>query len=279
MSKILIIDDEEEWREHILYKPLARLNCEIKTASNHHSALGLIDRYEFDLAIVNVRLDLEIKAHMITSRWTELLDAIDRKNAKIIVVTSKAFPLPLELTDLMRIAIRDFRVVDFLFKEGFNTSEYQHAVQSVIKIDYNKSSNGLAQQNENAPQSPLSLSFAHRKQLQQLLADLPGWKLGQEQEKYGLLLVSGLPENYISKISLSGAPQITSAITISALGKVGYLVDIPEFTGLGLLVKFLYENATNHEDKSFCARTLLEYNMTTEPIFRQELRHYLENSH
>lgn len=275
MSQILIIDDEEEWCERILYKPLVRLNYEVKTAKSHDNALQLIEQHEFDLVVTNVRLDMAIKKHMITPRWTELLDAIERKSTKMIIVTSQAFPPPLQLKDLMRIAFRDFRVVDFLFKEGFNTREYEQAVQSVVKIDNKKSSNALVQQNENTPQSPLPLSFAHRKRLQQLLADLPGWKLGQHQDRYGLLLFIGLPDNYITDLSLDGSPEIVAAITITALGKVGYTVDIPEYTGLGLLVRHLYENTPDLETKVLYARMLIDYNMTTESNCLADINHYL----
>ncbi len=132
MPKILIVDDEHDWRED-LKLPLQPLGYEIKTAGKRTDAFDLIAREVFDLVVLNIRLDFEPQESRITSQWTVLLDSIRQRQTDVIIVTSEAFPSSIALHRLQRIAFKDYGVSDFFIKEEFNVREYREIVREVME--------------------------------------------------------------------------------------------------------------------------------------------------
>ena len=132
MPRILIIDDESDWREDLKI-PLQPLGYEIRTASCRAEAFECLEHERFDVVVLNIRLDFEIQDSRITSQWTVLLDAIRQKQTDVIIVTSEAYPSSIALHRLQRMAFKDYGVSDFFIKEEFNVREYRNIVQETIE--------------------------------------------------------------------------------------------------------------------------------------------------
>jgi CheY-like chemotaxis protein len=130
--KVLIIDDDPDWREGSLKTPLLPLNYEVTAIENRAQALEQVRNQAFDLAILNIRLTYEEDEAKVISEWAGLLDLIKQREAEAIIVTSRSFPAHIQVDRLLRMAFKDFSVSDFMIKEDFNPIEYQETVQKTI---------------------------------------------------------------------------------------------------------------------------------------------------
>jgi CheY-like chemotaxis protein len=252
MPEILIIDDDPDWCEGSLRTPLLPLEYQITTERDRSQAFRLVRKIAFDLVILNVRLDFQIRDDKITSQWTELLDLIRQRGTEVIVVTSQSFPTHIQLHTLLRMAFKDFDVTDFLIKEEFNAKEYREIVRETIE----------RRRPEIQRQNPLSLH--DREELIRRLANEPIWKTGQYLERMGLLLATGLPGTYVQNLALNGAPSTTAALVISGLEQIGFVEGAPDYRAVGLLVKYLHQNCPEVEGKRFLAQIIIRYHMTTD---------------
>jgi CheY-like chemotaxis protein len=131
--KILIVDDDPTWCEGSLKTPLLNLKCQVSTTQERSQALALMQDETFDIVVLNVRLSFGEDSTHIIPRWAEVLDLINQREAEAIVVASRSFPADIQIDKLVRMAFRDFGVVDFMVKEDFNQIEYLQRIQDAMK--------------------------------------------------------------------------------------------------------------------------------------------------
>lgn len=55
-TQVLIVEDQELWREQFFGEALAELGYVVFTASNKEEALALLKQHQFDLAIIDINL-------------------------------------------------------------------------------------------------------------------------------------------------------------------------------------------------------------------------------
>ncbi len=124
--------------------------------------------------------------------------------------------------------------------------------------------------------STRSLSPDDRDNLIKELANIPEWKDGQHRDRISVLLAAGLPELYVRKWMLDGAPDSVAARVINDLEKLGQVTGAPEYTVLGLLVKYLQQICPDIEGKKFLAALAIHYHMTTDQTWVDELNQDLK---
>lgn len=156
MQKVLIIDDDQDWREGNLKTALLPLGCNITTIGEYSEALQRIQQETYDVTVLNIELDPnEQNSVRVTQKWTGLLDLIKQRESEVIVVTSQSPRTSVEPSELVRIAFKDFEVVDYLFKEKFNPKEYRETIQDALSKN-RLDSQGSAPTQSNIVTSPSS---------------------------------------------------------------------------------------------------------------------------
>jgi len=127
MPKILIIDDDREWCKK-LGTPLTDEGLQVTSESNRSEATNLLRSKHFDLVVLNVCLTHEETDDKVIRQWIDLLELIKQQRAKVIIVTSQSFSPNIGLQGLTRTAFRDYKAVDFLTKEDFDSGVYHQDV-------------------------------------------------------------------------------------------------------------------------------------------------------
>lgn len=118
--QVLIVDDESMWCDDLLkYLPQIAKKKTPFLASTHNQALKFIKTEVIDLAILNVVLDMSDKDAIFINKWIEVLDRIKEKNIGVLIISADNYPGRIEQTELMRIAFRQYHVIDFLPKGKF----------------------------------------------------------------------------------------------------------------------------------------------------------------
>lgn len=262
LARILIIDAVEKW-QGLLERPLSGLPCQIAKAKSPEEALDKLKREQFDLAIVDIRIEPDEDVSLSLATGLMLLDDIEKQNVEIVVATHSTAPLPsgMDFVELVILVLTSYKVKDIVIKEKFNPKKYGEKIENIIKIVYPTNS---------------GLKRKDREILQDILANISSWELGQPHQRAGILMAAGIPKDLITDLRLDSSPQIDAAITINVVSRVDYTIEIPEYTGLGLLVKYLYNNHSHDiTNRSFCARLFADYELTKDEAFLKEIRPYL----
>jgi hypothetical protein len=86
---------------------------------------------------------------------------------------------------------------------------------------------------------------------------LPAWD--DERNRRGFLLDVGLPAVLVEGFILDGNGKAQAAMVVNKLlENAGFLLTDPEYTCLGLLLKYLYQHAIEMDGKYFCANIICE---------------------
>lgn len=268
-ARILIIDATEEWRG-ILLRSLSDLECQIDTAKTPEEAITKLENEQFNLVILDIRLETNKKNSYSLAAGLVLLTEIGKKNVDTVVVseTKTSASECMDSVELVISVLTSFNVKDFIIKNKFNPKNYQEKIEKILKI-----------KNPHYRELKYNLPYKDVQLLQTKFANLQSWRLGEPRERAAILIAAGIPENFVDVKDLSSSHIIAATIIINQLNKEGYMMDPPEYTPLGLLVKLLYENSHDVEGQTFCARLLLEHQLTKDEVFLQELRkHFLPTS-
>ena len=107
-GQVLIVEDQALWREQFFGEPLQELGLKVFPASTKEEALALVDKYQFDLAIIDVNLTavtgnidgLIVADHLesskaktpiiIVSGSTEALQALHERRYEVFAEIQKA---------------------------------------------------------------------------------------------------------------------------------------------------------------------------------------------
>jgi DNA-binding NtrC family response regulator len=125
-GSVLIVDDEDGWREEILAFCLREDGYDVQTAKTYDEAIRRIDAYKFDVAIVDLNLS---ESEPVARGWI-LLRKIREQGAdtQVIVISGQ----PVTGDDLER-ALR-YHVFDFIKKgKGFDFDVLLSKVQRAIR--------------------------------------------------------------------------------------------------------------------------------------------------
>lgn len=268
-AKILILDDDEEWCD-ALKKPLISLtdiNTDVWVEKDRLKAQVLILKERFNLIILNVRLEYPIDDLSITQRWIELMYFFKESNSEIMVVTSKNYPPSIELYKLIQMAYSDYEVKGFWIKEDFDPKTYRTVVTNVLqnslrnKVDHLRLVNDRAEQLSFIPNnSGLKLSLSDRQFFVDQLSKRTEWQYNNAHlTRINFLILMGIPTTFTDGLSLEGPYKSTAAMIINKMLQNGdFLVDPEEFTCLGLLMKYLFENCIEANVKLKCANLICE---------------------
>ena len=127
-GKVLIVEDQEMWREHFLKEPLQELNLIIFVASTKEQALALLKQQHFNLAIVDINL----------TDVTGNIDGLDiinylqqtQANTQVIVVSGT----PDSFSTLRQ---HNYQVFSQIQKESFDLESYIVKVQQALVLTSN----------------------------------------------------------------------------------------------------------------------------------------------
>jgi CheY-like chemotaxis protein len=291
--RILIVDDDVEWRRGALSHPLQGLQYEITSIDSREKAFDTLAEEEFDLVILNVRLSFDVPDTKIVSQWAELLDVIRQKDTEALVITSRSFPAIIQLDTLVRIAFKDYRVIDFMMKEDFSPKEYRETVRKTIQQRFmlpesQPVRHAMPQASKapaDAPKQPRTsaykpsefieeatvLTFEDRKRLSAELNRLPDWEWGQVNDRRGILMAAGLRRDLVLRYPLAGTGPSASGIVIDSLQELGHLLDRPGYLALGALADYLLENTPHVQGKAFLAILISAYRLITDTGYQATL--------
>ncbi len=135
MARILIIDNDQQWRMDKLHDALEPLGHEILCESERSQAISLIRSEHLDLAVLNVQLnDREDNHTRIRQDCIEMIDKAVNRGIKVVVVTDGARLCPrredYELTTAVRIDYHG----DVIFKEDFSEIRFREKVANLVKL-------------------------------------------------------------------------------------------------------------------------------------------------
>lgn len=124
---ILIVEDDEEWQE-ILEETVSGLNSTVEIAESSETALALIHSKPFHLIVIDLSL---IKGDATNEDGMSLSGEIFESglfNATTVIMISAYAS-----TKKMRQAFGKYKVVDFIPKEDFTSSEFRELVKQVLE--------------------------------------------------------------------------------------------------------------------------------------------------
>jgi len=121
--RILVVDDQSNW-QRVLEDTLQHEGYEVKTASSRDEALGYLDSFSFQLAVIDVRL---VDRYSFGVQGLKILEAAKRKGCRAIVLTGFA------AVPGLRDSATKMGADCFLEKESdFNVDSFREIVASLI---------------------------------------------------------------------------------------------------------------------------------------------------
>jgi DNA-binding response OmpR family regulator len=125
-GRVLIVEDRVEWRL-TLVAALQRANFDAEAAENTERARQLLDTALYHVLILDIRLDEGDTSNIDGLKLLQELDQRGLTDAiQIIMLSSYG------TKDQMRIAFRDYKVADFVFKQRFNGQAFLEDVRRVF---------------------------------------------------------------------------------------------------------------------------------------------------
>lgn len=279
MKNILVIDDDPDWLNGELTTPLTNLGHRIIAESNRAKALMMVQGGQYDLVVLNLRLEAQLTEARAISKWSEILDRIRDAGIEVVVVTSQAGLIEQNLPRLMRLAFKDYKVADFIIKEEFNPKEYRNIIQDTLNTRKSYSSPDIVDSQVDGNNSDgvthmsssNSLSNEDRQRLVKELLKLPSWSDGGSNGCRSVLRNAGFDEDMIADLYLEQSPSINAASTIASLGRIGHIRNRPTHTGLGMLVEHMLSYALDVEGILFLANLLMRYKLVSDSAYIDEL--------
>ncbi len=124
--RILVVDDLEKWRRQLLEK-LQLAGFYTDSASTATEALQKLNETLYHILVLDIRL---VDVEPSNEEGIGLLGELDKRGlseaTKVIVLSAYG------TKEQMRTAFRDYKVADFLSKDGFNTRVFLETVRQVL---------------------------------------------------------------------------------------------------------------------------------------------------
>ena len=121
---ILVVEDQERWREDIFREALEDRGYQVKTSSSFDEAVAALDQQVFDLVVIDVNLT-NVSGNRDGVRVLDRIDALGHKSLAIVVSGSKTWPVAEK-------SVRKFHPVAFLDKTTFDVAEFVALVSDAL---------------------------------------------------------------------------------------------------------------------------------------------------
>ncbi len=132
---ILIVDDEEDWRESISL-PLESEGYHLEFARNSAQVLEKINGDKpFDIICMNILLRGEVKDGW-RLEWTNLLGEAEKRRANVIVITSMN-KVPNTNNNQIIEEAKEYGVKAVFFKDEISRNKLLKEIQKIVPISYN----------------------------------------------------------------------------------------------------------------------------------------------
>lgn len=124
-QRILVVDDDEHWRNIVLAEFLAEQGYEVRTAASYQEALNLIAQERFDL----VTIDLKLAEDEPVGRGWRLLMRISKLTPKPCIIVISGTAKSIEEV----IEAYECEVDHFVLKSKFDYQKFIQTVQSLLR--------------------------------------------------------------------------------------------------------------------------------------------------
>jgi DNA-binding NtrC family response regulator len=121
---ILVVEDQERWREDIFREALEDGGYQVKTSSSFDEAVAALDQQVFDLVVIDVNLT-NVSGNRDGVRVLERMAALGHRSQAIVVSGSKTWTVAEE-------SVRKFHPVAFLDKRTFDMAEFVTLVSNAL---------------------------------------------------------------------------------------------------------------------------------------------------
>ena len=121
---ILVVEDEECWREDIFREALEDEGHHVTIASSYGEAVAALDRLAFDLVVIDVNLT-NVSSNRDGVRVLERIAALGHNVSIIVVSGSKTWTVAEE-------SVQRFHPIAFIDKTTFDLAEFLHLVRGAF---------------------------------------------------------------------------------------------------------------------------------------------------
>jgi DNA-binding NtrC family response regulator len=121
---ILVVEDEERWREDVFREALEDGGYQVVTSSSYDEAVAAMDRQVFDLVVIDVNLT-NVSGNRDGVRVLERMATLGHRSQAIVVSGSKTWTVAEE-------SVRKFYPVAFLDKTTFDVAEFVTLVSDAL---------------------------------------------------------------------------------------------------------------------------------------------------
>jgi DNA-binding NtrC family response regulator len=125
--QILVVEDEERWREDVFREALEDGGYQVMTSSSYGEAVAALDRQAFDLVVIDVNLT-GVSGNRDGVRLLERMASLGHRSLAIVVSGSKTW-------DMAEESVRKFRPVAFLDKTMFDVTEFVTLVRDALTME------------------------------------------------------------------------------------------------------------------------------------------------
>jgi DNA-binding NtrC family response regulator len=123
---ILVVEDQERWREDIFREALEDRGYQVKTSSSFDEAVAALKQQAFDLVVIDVNLT-DVSGNRDGVRVLERMAALGHRSLAIVVSGSKTWPVAEK-------SVRKFHPVAFLDKTTFDVPQFVTLVTSALNV-------------------------------------------------------------------------------------------------------------------------------------------------
>jgi len=121
---ILVVEDEERWRENIFREILENEGYRVKTSSNYTEAIAALDQRVFDLVVIDVNLT-DVPGNQDGVRVLERMVSLGHKSPAIIVSGSETRAVAAK-------NVKRFQPIAFIDKITFDVTKFVTLVKHVL---------------------------------------------------------------------------------------------------------------------------------------------------
>lgn len=263
---ILIIDNDDRWLNSIekILKAPGRRFYKAKDEQDAVSLLQVDLRSGCDIIISNISLKSDLGDFAIDRlEWLLMLEyLIDMVGGGITThwIIVSGYPqdkLNMLVSDFKRDFYSYIKSIDVLYKEAISTTQLRQKVNWML-ID------------RQVKYPPLSLTDSAIVQIIMMLNDLPDWQSGNLAQWNTILTLAKLPSLFIENLPSTNMDYRAYAnIVVKTLNPPQYGLEDPDYTTLGLLMKYLYNRALSINIRCDCCKIILVYHLTKDKEFIQ----------
>lgn len=123
-KRILVVEDDAEWRENILRDALEDEGYQVKTCASYEEAVTILDEGDFDLAVVDVNLT-GVSGNRDGIRVVERIAETGKRTAVIVVSSSDTLRAARE-------SVGQFGSITFMDKTAFDIVGFVDSVADAL---------------------------------------------------------------------------------------------------------------------------------------------------